>query len=85
MSNKQKREYYKDEVTAAFQRFASTKKTDEELTAAQINEGAKILISDGSLHGYCVSDYAKSDKLEYKNPPIKEIYKRIRRGVYVVL
>ena len=77
---------YIAQVTAAFAEFANAHH-GETLTKAEIDEGARVLMRDGNLHGYCVSDFAQGETNEHRSRNNPTLFKRIEdgEGVYVVL
>lgn len=72
------------QVTAAFAEFANAHH-GQTLTTTQINEGARTLMKDGSLHGYCVSDFAQKETDEHRSRRNPTLFERIEDGVYKVL
>ena len=56
------------EVAEAFIKFAKAH-SGQRLTTAEIDEGARALMRDGDLHGYCISDFVPTDNPDKKIIP----------------
>lgn len=73
------------EIRQAFETFAANNKGKNGLTTKEINEGAKQLMSDNSLHGWCVSDFAEPETNHSRSKNNKPLFKREKRGFYTVI
>ena len=77
---------YIAQVTAAFAEFANAHH-GQTLSKAEIDEGARALMRDGDLHGYCVSDFARGETDEHRSRNNPTLFERIEgeNGAYIVL
>ncbi len=59
----------------------------QKLTKAEIDEGARALMHDGDLHGYCISDFVPTDNPDKIIIPSENatLYRQNKRNDYSIL
>ena len=77
---------WREQVIAAFAKFQNEHRKDGvEFSTKEINEGARKNMSDGSLHGWCVSDFAKEETEKGRSIQNPTMFHRERKGRYTNL
>lgn len=69
-------------IRNAFEVFASQHK-GKEMRTKDINNGVAAILG-GSLGGWCVSDFAEPETANPRSKYNKPLFKRIKRGFYLV-
>ena len=84
---------WRDQVIAAFAKFQNEHRNDKgknpsqkkSFSTKEINEGARQNMSDGSLHGWCVSDFAKEETEKSRSIQNPTMFHREKRGWFTIL
>lgn len=84
---------WRDQVIAAFAKFQNEHRNGKGqdspksklFSTKEINDGARKNMSDGSLHGWCVSDFAKEEAEKSRSVQNPTMFHRERRGWYTIL
>ena len=77
------KEFNSTKVRLAFEEYANANK-GKMLRTKEINNAVKEML-DGSLGGWCVSDFAAPETSYSRSKHNKKLFERIKRGLYVVL
>ena len=83
-----KSKLYRDQVIAAFAKYQNEHHNASQsrlFTTKEINEGARQNMSDGSQHGWCVSDFAQGETDNSRSKQNPTMFKREKRGYYTIL
>ena len=77
---------WREQVIAAFAKFQNEhRKIGREFSTREINDGARQNMKDGSLHGWCVSDFAKEETEKFRSVQNPTMFHRVRRCWYTIL
>lgn len=77
------KEFKSTKIRLAYEEFANAHK-GEELSSREINAGVKLILGS-SLSGWCVSDFAIPETLRKESHLNKPLFKRLKRGWYLVV
>ena len=80
---RRRKDTYIAQATAAFAEFANAHH-NQQFRTKDINAAAQALMPDGSLHGYCVSDFARSETDKSYSRSNPTLFERITTGLYRV-